>query len=211
MTKPECRLPSTIYPVVDDARWFARLGGAGARFIQLRVKDLSKADLERQVAEAASLALAHGVELVLNDYWQLAIQDGRARPGIPWVHLGQEDLDTADRDAIRHAGLKLGISTHDNAELTRALALEPDYVALGPIWPTKLKQMPFGPQGLERLHEWRTLCGDVPLVAIGGITCERAPSCIAAGADSVAAVSDFICNDDPEQQVRRWLVATTAS
>ncbi|GAD09431.1 thiamine-phosphate pyrophosphorylase [Gluconobacter frateurii NBRC 103465] len=196
------RLPSKIYPVVDHPRWVERLGGAGARFIQLRLKDLPPEELRAQIETAQELAARHNVALVLNDYWELAIE-----LGYEWLHLGQEDLDTADLDAIRQTGIRLGISTHSHEELQRALACKPDYVALGPIWETKLKKMAFGPQGIERLTEWRELCGDVPLVAIGGITLERLPSCLKAGADSVAAVSDFIRVDDPESQVKQWLAA----
>lgn len=196
------RLPSKIYPVVDHPRWVERLGGAGARFIQLRLKDLPPEELRAQIETAQELAVRHNVALVLNDYWELAIE-----LGYEWLHLGQEDLDTADLDTIRQTGIRLGISTHSHEELQRALACKPDYVALGPIWETKLKKMAFGPQGVERLTEWRELCGDVPLVAIGGITLERLPACLKAGADSVAAVSDFIRAEDPESQVEQWLAA----
>jgi len=199
------RLPSKIYPVVDHPRWVERLGGAGARFIQLRLKDLPAEELRAQIETAQELAVRHNVALVLNDYWELAIE-----LGYEWLHLGQEDLDTADLDTIRQTGIRLGISTHSHEELQRALACKPDYIALGPIWETKLKKMAFGPQGVERLTEWRELCGDVPLVAIGGITLERLPACLKAGADSVAAVSDFIRAEDPESQVEQWLAAADA-
>ncbi|MCW2266470.1 thiamine-phosphate pyrophosphorylase [Gluconobacter cerinus] len=196
------RLPSKIYPVVDHPRWVERLGGAGARFIQLRLKDMPSEEIRAQAETAQELAARHNVALVLNDYWELAIE-----LGYEWLHLGQEDLETADLEAIRQTGIHLGISTHSHEELQRALACKPDYVALGPIWETKLKKMAFGPQGVERLTEWRELSGDVPLVAIGGITLDRLPSCLKAGADSVAAVSDFIRAEDPESQVRQWLAA----
>ena len=196
------RLPSKIYPVVDHPRWVERLGGAGARFIQLRLKDIPSEEIRAQAETAQELAARHNVALVLNDYWELAIE-----LGYEWLHLGQEDLETADLEAIRQTGIRLGISTHSHEELQRALACKPDYVALGPIWETKLKKMAFGPQGVERLTEWRELSGDVPLVAIGGITLDRLPSCLKAGADSVAAVSDFIRAEDPESQVRQWLAA----
>ncbi|MBS0994531.1 MULTISPECIES: thiamine phosphate synthase [Gluconobacter] len=196
------RLPSKIYPVVDHPRWVERLGGAGARFIQLRLKDMPSEEIRAQAETAQELAARHNVALVLNDYWELAIE-----LGYEWLHLGQEDLETADLEAIRQTGIRLGISTHSHEELQRALACKPDYVALGPIWETKLKKMAFGPQGVERLTEWHELSGDVPLVAIGGITLDRLPSCLKAGADSVAAVSDFIRAEDPESQVRQWLAA----
>lgn len=193
-------LPQKIYPVVDTALWVDRLGSAGARFIQLRIKDLPEDELLAEIRAAHAFAKKHGVCLVLNDYWQIAVAEG-----IDYLHLGQEDLDTADLEAIRKAGIRLGISTHSHEELTRALACKPDYVALGPIWPTRLKKMPFGPQGTERLTEWKSLIGDLPLVAIGGITLERLRPCLDAGAGSVAAVSDFTQHADPEGQVKAWL------
>lgn len=196
-------LPSRIYPVVDHPRWIDILGGAGAHFIQLRLKDLPAEKLRAQVIEAQTAATRHNVRLVLNDYWKLALE-----LGIDYIHLGQEDLDTADLDQIRAARIAFGVSTHSHDELERTLSLSPDYVALGPIWPTKLKKMIWDPQGVKKLTEWRRIIGpDMPLVAIGGISRERAPSCIAAGADSVAAVSDFIQSADPDQQVRHWLSA----
>ncbi|ACI49814.1 thiamine-phosphate pyrophosphorylase [Gluconacetobacter diazotrophicus PA1 5] len=196
-------LASRIYPVVDRADWIDRLGGAGARLIQLRVKDLQGAALLAEIRAAKAHAARHGVTLVLNDYWRLALDEG-----IDFIHLGQEDLDTADVAAIRAGGIRLGVSTHSTDELDRALSVAPDYVALGPVWPTKLKKMPWAPQGVERLAEWKRLVGPVPLVAIGGITLARAASCIAAGADCVSAVSDFTGQPDPEAQVRAWLAAT---
>lgn len=197
------KLPSPIYPVVDHPRWVDRLGAAGARFIQLRIKDLDPETLRAQVIEAQEAAARHNVRLVLNDYWQLAIE-----LGIDYIHIGQEDLDTADLDQIRAARIAFGVSTHSREELERALSVSPDYVALGPIWETKLKKMIWGPQGVAKLREWREAIGpSMPLVAIGGITLDRAPSCIEAGADSVAAVSDFIASADPEAQVAAWLQA----
>ena len=141
--------------------------------------------------------------LVVNDYWKLAIAEG-----CEWLHLGQEDLDEADLSAIRKAGLKLGISSHDEPELERALAAKPDYVALGPVYPTILKQMRFGPQGLERVGEWKRRIGDLPLVGIGGISLERAPGVFEAGADIVAAVTDITLNADPEGRLKAWIAAT---
>ncbi|MDP5347236.1 MAG: thiamine phosphate synthase, partial [Paracoccaceae bacterium] len=142
----------------------------------------------------------HGAALVVNDHWQIAIDEGA-----DWLHLGQEDLDTADLAAIRRAGLKLGLSTHDHAELDRALALGPDYVALGPVYPTILKQMKWHQQGLERVTEWKKLAGQVPLCAIGGLTPERGRACLEAGADLVAAVTDITLNAAPEARMRDWL------
>ena len=138
--------------------------------------------------------------LVVNDYWRAAIE-ARAEH----LHLGQEDLADADVKAIRSAGLSLGISTHDDAELKAALAAEPDYVALGPIFPTTLKAMRFAPQGIARITEWKKRIGRIPLVAIGGIKFEHAVEIFAAGADSIAVVSDVTQNADPDARVRQWL------
>ena len=117
-------------------------------------------------------------------------------------------MDTADFAAIRKAGVKFGLSTHDEAELDRALGHAPDYVALGPVYPTILKQMRFGPQGLERVTQWKKRVGATPLVGIGGMTVERAPLVLAAGADSVAVVTDVLLNKDPEARARQWVAAT---
>ncbi|HEY0145662.1 MAG TPA: thiamine phosphate synthase, partial [Methylovirgula sp.] len=158
-----------FYPIVDSADWVARLLTCGARFVQLRVKDQPIEDVRREIRTARTLCLAAGAELVVNDYWQEAIDLSCTH-----VHLGQGDLETADVAMIRGANIKIGISTHDEAELARALALKPDYIALGPIYPTILKAMAFAPQGLDRIGEWKKKIGTIPLVAIGGITLERA-------------------------------------
>ena len=189
-----------FYPVVPNAAWVARLVPAGARFIQLRIKDQPDMELRRQVREAQAVCAAHGAQLIVNDYWRIAIDER-----CPWVHLGQEDLVDADVKAIRRAGLLLGVSTHDHAELEKALAVDPDYVALGPIWPTLLKKMPWAPQGLDRIGEWKRRVGKKPLVAIGGLTLERAKLCLAAGADSAAVVGDIVNHADPIGQTRAWL------
>jgi len=192
-----------FYPVFDDVSWLDRMLPLGVKLVQLRIKDRPEADLRAAIRDGQALARAHGAVLVVNDYWRIAIEQG-----CDWVHLGQEDLDTADIDAIRGAGLKLGISTHDHAELERALALTPDYVALGPVYETILKKMAFGPQGLDKLAEWKRLIGDTPLVAIGGMTVERAEGALKAGADIVSAVTDITLSADPEARVREWLEAT---
>ncbi len=195
-----------FYPIVDDAAWVARIVGAGAKLIQLRAKDMDEARLRAEIARARDICAKAGSQLVVNDYWRLAIE-----AGCDYVHLGQGDLDEADVPAIRGAGMKLGISTHDRAELDRALSLDPDYVALGPIYPTILKQMPWAPQGLDRIGEWKRLIGARPLVAIGGLTVERARACLKAGADSAAVVTDITRNADPETRTREWIAATRAA
>ena len=193
-----------FYPIVDSADWVKRLVGVGVRLVQLRVKDRDEATVAAEARAALAICRDAGATLVINDHWRVAIE-----VGAPWAHLGQGDLDQgADVGAIRKAGLKLGVSTHDDSELARALALEPDYVALGPIYPTVLKAMAFAPQGLARIGEWKERVGALPLVAIGGLNVERAKACLAAGADVVSVVTDITLNADPEARAREWIAAT---
>ncbi len=189
-----------FYPIFDNSDWLERALPLGVKFVQLRIKDRDPDALRLDIRVGLALARAHGAALVVNDHWQLALEEGAE-----WLHLGQEDLDEADLPAIRRAGLKLGLSTHDHAELDRALALKPDYVALGPVYPTILKQMKWQQQGLERVCEWKALVGETPLVAIGGMSVERAAGAFEAGADIVSAVTDITLNTDPEARIAEWL------
>jgi thiamine-phosphate diphosphorylase len=189
-----------VYPIVDDAGWIPRLAAQGVRLVQLRVKEQPEHNLRAQIEAAHGYCRGAGVQLIVNDHWQLALDFG-----CDFVHLGQGDLDAADVPALRRAGVRLGISTHDESELARALTLRPDYVALGPVYPTLLKVMPWRPQGLARLSEWKRRIGSIPLVAIGGITLERLAGVFAAGADVAAVVTDIVRASDPEERVRQWL------
>ena len=193
---------SSFYPIFDSADWIERLVPLGIKLVQLRIKDLPEDDIAQHIRRAQAVCRQHNCTLIINDYWQLAMS-----MGCDWVHLGQEDLDTADIDAIRAAGLCLGISTHDHQELKRALALSPDYVALGPVYPTILKKMKWHEQGLDRVTEWKALVGNVPLVAIGGMSVDRAALAFSAGADIVAAVTDITLHANPELRVKQWLEA----
>ena len=163
------------------------------------------AQVRAEIRESKGLCERAGAQLVVNDYWQLALDEGCG-----FVHLGQGDLDAADVPALHRAGLRLGISTHDEAELERALSLQPDYVALGPIYPTLLKVMAFPPQGLERIGAWKRRIGATPLIAIGGITLERLPGVLSAGADSAAVVTDILTHPEPERHCRAWVRAALA-
>jgi len=192
--------PDRFYPVVDSVAWVARLARLGVGTIQLRAKDLEDADALAIVREALAVTTGAGTKLVVNDYWRAAIK-ARAEH----LHLGQEDLVDADLKAIREAGLTLGISTHDDEELATALRARPDYIALGPIFPTTLKSMRFAPQGIAKISQWKQRVGNIPLVAIGGIKLEHAAEIFAAGADSIAVVSDVTQNADPDARVRAWL------
>lgn len=192
-----------FYPIFDDVSWLERMAPLGIKLVQLRIKDQPDTAVRDQIAKASAICKSAGITLIVNDYWQLAID-----LECDWVHLGQEDLDIADMAAIRRAGLRLGLSTHDRDELDRALGHDPDYIALGPVYPTKLKKMKWHQQGLEKLSEWKGLIGDIPLVAIGGMSVERAPGAFEAGADIVSAVTDITWHDDPEDRVRAWLEVT---
>ncbi len=194
---------SRFYLIVGSYDWLARLVPLGVKLVQLRIKDKAEPELRREIAAARDLCAAHTCQLIVNDYWQLAME-----LGCDFVHLGQEDLQDADVPALAKAGIRLGLSTHDHAELERALHHDPAYVALGPIYPTVLKKMPWAPQGLDRITEWRGLIGQRPLVAIGGLTPERLYAVFAAGADSAAVVSDILLNPDPEARTREWLART---
>ena len=192
-----------FYLIVDSAQWIERLVPLGVKLVQLRIKDMDEAGLRREIRAAKAVCERHGCQLIVNDYWRLAIDKA-----CDFVHLGQEDLAEADVTAIRRAGLKLGISTHDDTELDTALAARPDYVALGPVYPTILKAMKWAPQGLDRIAIWKERVGKVPLVAIGGLNVERIPGVFAQGADAAAVVTDITLNADPEARTRQWLAAT---
>jgi len=194
--------PDRFYPVVDSISWVARLSKLGVGTIQLRAKNLNDADALAIVREALAVTRGTNTKVVVNDYWRAAIE-AKAQH----LHLGQEDLADADLAAVRKAGLTLGISTHDDEELATALKAKPDYVALGPIFFTTLKSMRFAPQGVAKITEWKKRVGTIPLVAIGGIKFEHAAEIFAAGADSIAVVSDVTQNADPDARVRQWLGA----
>ena len=192
-----------FYLIVDDADWLRRLLSRGVSLVQLRVKDRDENGTRAQISSARDICARHGAQLVVNDHWRLAIDEG-----CDFVHLGQEDLDGADLAAIRKAGMRLGVSSHDEAELERALSTQPDYVALGPVYPTILKAMKWAPQGLERVTEWKRRLGAIPLVGIGGVSLERASGVFEAGADIVSAVTDITLNADPEARLKAWIEAT---
>lgn len=185
-----------LYPVVDSVAWLERLLDAGVRTLQLRIKDKQDDEVEADVVAAIALGKRYQARLFINDYWRLAIKHGA------WgVHLGQEDLETTDLAAIRAAGLRLGVSTHDDMEIDVALAVNPSYIALGHVFPTQTKQMPSAPQGLEQLAGHVARLADYPTVAIGGISLDRAPSVLATGVGSIAVVSAIT-------QAADWQLAT---
>lgn len=189
-----------FYPIVPDTTWLNRVAPLGIECVQLRVKDKPVEAVRDEIDRALAICATHGLQLIVNDYWREAIA-----AGADYIHLGQEDLADADLDAIRSAGIRFGISTHDEAELAIALAARPDYIALGPVYETKLKAMKWAPQGLDRVAVWKKKIGALPLVAIGGITPERAPLVAAAGADSIAVITDFLTHPEPEARIKAWV------
>lgn len=198
--------PIGFYPVVPTAEWVQRLLGWGVRTVQLRTKaaDHTPDDIARQVLAAVDAGRAvPGAQVFINDHWQLALAAGAYG-----VHLGQEDLDTADLTALRQGGVRLGLSTHTPAELARAKAVQPSYLAIGPIYPTTLKVMPYEPVGLARLKAWAELAASFPVVAIGGISLERLPGvlgCLRGAHDGVAVVSAVTLAQDPQRAVQQGM------
>ncbi|ATF19048.1 thiamine phosphate synthase [Phaeobacter gallaeciensis] len=191
-----------FYLIVGHVSQLELLVPHGVRLVQLRLKDLPEQEVRRQIARARDFCAVHGAQLVVNDHWQAAL-DLNCR----FVHLGQEDMDSADFVALRRKGVRFGLSTHDEAELERALSHTPDYIALGPVYETLLKKMKWAPQGLDRLRRWKEMTSNTPLVAIGGLTPERLPGVFAAGADSAAVVTDILQAPDPEARTREWIKA----
>ncbi len=192
-----------FYLVTGTAELLQQLVPHGVKLVQLRAKDLEPEHLRAQVISAKACCQRYGAQLILNDYWELALA-----LGVNFVHLGQEDMKKADFSALRRAGIRFGLSTHDEDELDKALAENPDYIALGPIYPTQLKKMKWGPQGLERISQWKRVAKSTPLVAIGGLTLERLPAVFAAGADSAAVVTDIQLAADPVIRCKEWIAAT---
>jgi thiamine-phosphate pyrophosphorylase len=192
-----------FYLIVDSAAWIERLAPLGVRLMQLRVKNLAEAALRAEIRKAKALCARYKCQLIINDFWRLAIEEG-----CDFIHLGQEDLQAADLTRIRAAGLRLGLSTHDHLELETALAARPDYIALGPVYPTILKQMKWAPQGLKRLGEWKHRIAPTTLVAIGGLNPDRIEGVFGAGADSAAVVTDITLDADPEARTREWIEKT---
>ncbi len=188
-----------FYPIVDSADLVKQLAEVGVRTIQLRVKHLSGEKLEQEISAAIEFAKQHHTKLFINDYWQLAIKFDAYG-----VHLGQEDIETADLKKIADANLALGISTHDDWEIARAHALSPSYIAFGSIYPTTTKQLKTAPQGLEKLSYYCNFL-PYPVVAIGGINLERLPAVLQTGANGVAVVSAITKAIDPIKESKIWL------
>lgn len=189
-----------FYLIIDDVSWLDRLLPLGLKLVQLRIKNQPDNIVFEQILQAKKQCEQYHCQLVINDYWQFAIE-----AGCHYIHLGQEDLISADLAKIKQANIKFGVSTHTEDELAIALACQPDYIALGPIFETTLKKMPYAPQGLARIQQWKNKIGSLPLVAIGGIKLELAENIYQAGADSIAVVTDVLFHQNPEKRLKQWL------
>ncbi|GAA5093736.1 thiamine phosphate synthase [Bartonella acomydis] len=192
-----------FYLIVDNAQWIERLVPLGVKLIQLRMKNENLKIIRQHIKCAKNICDKWGAQLIINDHWTIAIDEK-----CNFIHLGQEDLSNADLSAIRKNDIKLGLSTHDEQELDTALSVHPDYIALGPIYPTILKKMKWEPQGLEKIKQWKMRIGALPLVGIGGLTPERAIGVLNAGANSTAVVTDIILHKKPEERVKQWIKVT---
>ena len=196
----ECS-PIGLYPVVANSNWVALLAKTGVKTIQLRIKEAALSAVEYEIIQSIKIATAAGINLFINDYWELALKHQAYG-----VHLGQEDLLTANIAKIKSSKLHLGISTHSHFELARALAYQPAYIALGPIFPTTSKIMPWAPQGVNTLKEWQRLLPDnCQLVAIGGINLNNINEIIAAGIKNIALISGITAAADPYQITQELL------
>jgi hydroxymethylpyrimidine kinase/phosphomethylpyrimidine kinase/thiamine-phosphate diphosphorylase len=184
-----------LYAVVDSADWVQRVLASGVKTVQLRIKSPELVDIRREVQLSVQYAKAAKAQLFINDHWQLAIEEGAYG-----VHLGQEDLQVTDLQAIAQAGLRLGLSTHCYWEVCRAWALQPSYIACGPMYATQSKDMPWQPQGTHNVAYWSALL-TLPLVAIGGINVERASEARKAGAAGVAVISAITAAASPEAAI----------
>ncbi|SSZ40434.1 thiamine phosphate synthase [Bartonella grahamii] len=192
-----------FYLIVDNADWVERLLPLGIKLVQLRMKHENQQIIRQHIKRAKNICNKLGAQLIINDHWEIAIDEK-----CNFIHLGQEDLSNADLHAIRKSGIKVGLSTHDEHELDIALSVNPEYIALGPIYPTILKKMKWMPQGLEKIKQWRKRIGALPLVGIGGLTPERAVGVLKAGANSAAVVTDIILHKKPEERVQQWIKVT---
>ena len=175
------------------------LAAAGVRLLQYRDKTASARDVLVTSRELVSSLNSYGASLVVNDRPDIAVLAGAAG-----VHLGQEDLDPEQARAVVGDEMWIGTSTHNLEQFRRAAATSADYIAVGPIFPTTSKSNPDPVVGLELIRQVRNLT-EKPIVAIGGITLERAASVIEAGADCVAVIRDIVCAAKPGERARRFL------
>ena len=194
-----------LYAVLPDAAWVGRMARAGVPTVQLRFKSDDAAAIAREVRAAVDAVAGTPALLFINDHWREAIAAGAYG-----AHLGQEDLDAlsaVEVDELRASGLRLGVSTHGYAEMLRADAVQPSYIALGAVFPTTLKRMATAPQGVARLAAYAALLRDYPTVAIGGIGADQFGAILDTGVGSIAVVRALVAAQDPEAEAARLLRA----
>lgn len=202
-----CPAELGLYAVLPDAEWVGRMARAGVPTVQLRFKHTDPARIAQEVQAAVAAVAGTPARLFINDHWRAAIAAGAYG-----VHLGQEDLDALTPDDIaqlRASGVRLGVSTHGYAEMARALAVAPSYIALGAVFPTTLKAMPTAPQGPGRLRRYARAARDLPTVAIGGIGLAELPAVAASGVGSFAVVRAITSAPDPEAAAAELMAAWT--
>ena len=189
----------SIYPIVDSFSWVEKLLPFGIRLIQLRIKDRNRSGLAEEIRDAIRLAEEYDAKLFINDHWRHAIEWGA------WgVHLGQDDLDPTALMELRKAGVRLGVSTHNLAEIENALQHDPSYIAIGTVFQSPSKKLNYTPLAVEGFRELRELT-NLPVVAIGGVTLERAPDLLEAGADGLAVISSITHAVDLPRRIADWL------
>ena len=195
--------PLELYPVVDSVQWIEKLASWGVKTLQLRIKDQKGEALENSIKHAVTICKKHNIQFFVNDYWQLAIKYNAYG-----VHLGQEDIQTADFEAIRKSGVKIGISTHGETEFCIAKSIKPSYIAIGAIFPTNTKKVQV--VGLENLNTWvDILSPNYPLCAIGGIGFESIETVLKSNVKSVALVSAICAASDPKMATKNLLAYFT--
>ena len=183
-------------PEIDCA---GRLADAGVRLLQYRNKKASARELFNTSRELARLLLPRRVSFIVNDRPDVAFLSGASG-----VHVGQEDLGVQQAHAVAGPGKWVGVSTHSLIQFRAAAATSADYIAVGPIFSTSTKANPDPVVGTEMIRQVRMLT-DKAIVAIGGITLDRAAGVIEAGADSVAVGSDILCAADPGKRARQYI------
>ncbi|MCD8521266.1 MAG: bifunctional hydroxymethylpyrimidine kinase/phosphomethylpyrimidine kinase [Saccharospirillaceae bacterium] len=182
---PRLPQPLGLYGLVDNLPHLKRLLALGIDSLQWRVKNPAD-DHKAQTAQAIRCAAEANVPLFINDDWELALELGALG-----VHLGQEDLLTADLQALAEAGIALGISTHSDWEIARARGVNPSYIAFGPVFTPLSKVLRYQPLGTEVLTLWATRFSDQRLTCIGGITAANIAQVMASGVGSVAIVTEL--------------------
>ena len=202
---PPCELPLGLYPIFDRAEWLEKILPLGIKIAQLRVKDLEGNALKQEIQAAVEVARKYNCQLFINDYWELAIECEAYG-----VHLGQEDIDDADLNALSQSGLRLGLSSHCFYEVARAKTINPSYIAFGPVYETQTKDMPWIPQGPIGLKYWREHLPNTPMVAIGGIHGDRFDTVKSTGVDSIAMITAITLADDPEAATLKYQAAFIA-